>query len=461
MPGRQRHYRNAMSELQPTPNQSLPPAPLQSAEEPIAYKPISGWAIAGCAAGGLFAVLTLVSTIVALVQGAPMFFHVSTVGLAVAGVVLSLLGQRHIQNSEGTRAGAKLARIGLWLSIVSGLCYLSYYFVTGFAVTSQAGDFLMVKSDDDTGFFPRLRDGATDPVQLNSAFLLTLPGNQRSARADNEATMTSLYDITSKDGGMGNLSQFKYGLSSRYNGMVLPSIFFGRNAKDVKIEPGAVLDWKYEQKSYKVFQTYHLETKELKTDVTMIVFSTEAEAAGQGRKWYVALPMSALPRQPELTAWGQGLKVLRHQARGELETWIDKLNSGTADATLAGIDKTDWANTVRPELKGKRDLVHKLFADDTANRIVLFQHGQEPDIGKWEEVDGKIRFHHAFRFGLPKALGEPPTYMVDAIVVYETVRADVDVAAIDSTSKRVEWKLLQFKVINITSPQPKIGGPPG
>ena len=73
----------------------------------------------------------------------------------MVGIVFSLIGQKQIQNSEGTRAGAKLARLGIWLSLLSGLGYLSYYYVTGLALQSQANAFLMEKSEDG-GFFPRL-----------------------------------------------------------------------------------------------------------------------------------------------------------------------------------------------------------------------------------------------------------------------------------------------------------------
>jgi hypothetical protein len=165
----------------------FPAEPPPTPREEIAYQPISGWAVGGFAAGALFALMVIVATAVALSQGAPMFFPIWVIGLAVLGIVLSLLGQWHVQSSEGTRAGGKLARIGLWLSIISGLSYLSYFYVTGLALENQANAFLMEKTDDDSGFFPRLREGATDPVQLNAAFLLTRP--RRSAKPENEKEM--------------------------------------------------------------------------------------------------------------------------------------------------------------------------------------------------------------------------------------------------------------------------------
>ena len=130
--------------------------------EALAYQPISGWAIAGFGTAALFAALVGVSTVVGLMQGAPFFFPVWILSLAVVGIVFSLIGQKQIQDSEGTRAGAKLARLGIWLSLLSGLGYLSYFYVTGLALQSQANTFHPEKSDDG-GFFPRLIEGATRP----------------------------------------------------------------------------------------------------------------------------------------------------------------------------------------------------------------------------------------------------------------------------------------------------------
>src|SRR5262245_15411987 len=117
--------------------------------EPMAetYRPLSGFAVAGFAAGVVFAGIVFISAVLALVQGIPVFFPMWVLSVAAAGVVLSLLGQREIRNSEGTRAGEALARAGFWLCIVAGLGYLSYYYVTGLALTSQAHQFL---TDDST-----------------------------------------------------------------------------------------------------------------------------------------------------------------------------------------------------------------------------------------------------------------------------------------------------------------------
>src|SRR5712691_7439167 len=126
---------------------------LPQAGEPLVYRPISGLAVAGLALAGLYTALVIVSTLVALIQGIPFFLPGWVVLLAVAGACLSFLAQRHIQNSEDTRAGLALARWGFWLSIIAGLGYATYANVTGMALKSQANAFLMEKDQEgDAGF---------------------------------------------------------------------------------------------------------------------------------------------------------------------------------------------------------------------------------------------------------------------------------------------------------------------
>ena len=431
----------------------LPSAPTPSAEEPLVYQPISGWAIAGFGAGALFAFLVLIATLVALTQGAPMFFPVWIVGLAIVGVILSVIGLRHVQNSEGTRAGAKLARAGIWLSLVSGLSYLSYYFVTGLALQSQANAFVMEKTDDDSGFFPRLREGATDPVQLNAAFLLTMPANQRSVRPDNEDGMIKLYDNVAQPEAPGNLSQFKYGMSPGFNG-ALPRIFFGPAAKEVKVSEQGAQEWKYEQRSYKVTRNYRIETKELEWDVTLTVGSTEAESAGQGRKWFVNLNQSGASSK-RLTRYGEGMSMLRVLARANLESQFAIFNSGKPVAAIKELDKTPWDKKAGDDAIEKRALIHGFLADSTKNRFERFMVFSRPeDVGKWEEAGDRIRIYHSFRFSLPKEIGKAPIYLVDGYVVLETTKA-VNPAEFDLRSQQPGWDIVRIVFTGI-SPMPKV-----
>lgn len=428
----------------------LPPA------EP--YRPISGWAIAGFGAGALFAAFTVITTAIALWQGVPFFLHPSIIFVAIAGGVLSFLGQRHVQNSEGTRAGAKLASLGLWLSLISGLSYLSYYFFTGGALHSQAHAFLMEKSDEDSGFFPRMREGAADPVLMNQAFLLTRAPRQREgARPEDELEMMSRFDVP-KDGMPGDLSVFRYGLSPQAFHSALPRLFFKKNAKDVKIIEQGVQEWKYEQKSYMVYRKYRIETKELEWDTTLCICSSEAEAAGQGRKWFLNLGLSGIT-SGKLTTFGLGLKFLRGYARADLEQRIFQLNRGEPLKDLKILDRTEWDARFGRDPQAKRAVVYSLLEDKSEKRIegfLSFTKGDE--VGMFEEVGSKIRIYQAFRFSIPKSMAPPSGYFVDVQSVHESIR-DVDPVQIASQPDNPGWNLLQFAVIGMTPmPSPELKG---
>src|SRR5437870_645296 len=128
----------------PDPNQGIASS---ATGEPLVYRPVSLLAIVGACLGGLYTALVLLTTIVALINGTPYFLRGWLVILVLGGVVLSLLAMWQIRQSEGTLAGQAVARWGLWLSLVPGLGYEAYRYATGWALTQQANDFLMLKSD--------------------------------------------------------------------------------------------------------------------------------------------------------------------------------------------------------------------------------------------------------------------------------------------------------------------------
>lgn len=355
-------------------------------QEPLAYRPISGWAIAGCGAGGLFAVLVAASTIVGLFQGSPVFFPMWVVVLPALGILLSLLGQRDIQNSEGTRAGGKIANAGLWLSIVSGLTYFSYYFVTGLALQSQANDFLMEKGPD-SGFFPLIKEGATNPAQLNAAFLLTKPKNLRRTDPSDEAMMRSLHDLGTKEGAPGPLTQFRDNLLVR--------VFYKHLAKDAEITPLTVQDWLYEKKSYKVVRVYRVKTIEVEMEMLMVAASAEGEP-GQGRHWFVNMNESKANKTTKtFTPLGQSVAKLRAAAIDFAEAKIGAYNGGEGIPDVNQFDQTPWhlLNLDDKERDKLRDFSRKLLGSAQKTRIrqfSIFTNGEDP--GNWEQVEGKIRF---------------------------------------------------------------------
>jgi hypothetical protein len=427
-----------MSEPLPSPDASFkagePPVPAPTGtEQPIAYQPVSGWAVAGCAAGGVFAFLVAICTIVALTQGAPLFFPMWILALAVVGVVLSLIGQRHVQNSDGTRAGAKLATVGFWLSLISGLGYFSYFYVTGLAVESQANAFVMEQTDDDSGFFPRLREASDSPTQMNAAFLLSRPANARSARAEDENGMRQAYDLAKPDGTPGELTQF------RENPFV--RILFKGSAKDAEIIPLAVQEWHYETRMYKVARNYRIKTKELECDFRLAVFSTEAETAGQGRKWFVNM-RETHRLVTNLTDFGKGLSRLRYHARAKLGEWASK-PSESPFKDIASRDQSAWDRLLPDDAQRKelRASIYRLCAG--ADRLPQFTvSGREDDVGRWEEVNGKVRIYLGIHFFVPGEPGGLSAHTVDANTVLEPVQA-INPEHFGDTSAPPDWNLVR------------------
>src|SRR5260370_36951168 len=74
-----------------------------SSSKSIAYRPISGFAIAGFVAGCAFALLMLAMAAVALLQGAPFFFSPWILVMAAAGAVLCLVARGQICGSGGSQ----------------------------------------------------------------------------------------------------------------------------------------------------------------------------------------------------------------------------------------------------------------------------------------------------------------------------------------------------------------------
>src|SRR5262245_55714103 len=132
--------------------QPLPASPGQD----FVYRPLSGVAVAGVVVASVFAVLLVICAAAAMWRGEPFLLPLWMVLLAVTGAVLSLLGRWHILRSEDTRAGLGLTRWGLWISLITGLGYGTYYFFTGLAVQNQANSFLLDKGPD-SGYLARLK----------------------------------------------------------------------------------------------------------------------------------------------------------------------------------------------------------------------------------------------------------------------------------------------------------------
>lgn len=365
------------------------PAAPASSGDVIDYRPLSGYALAGFIVSVVFALLVVVTTLIALAQGLPFFFPFWVVLLAAVGLVLSLLGQQQVRNSEGTRAGLALARAGFWTSLFTGLGYFAYYYVTGLAVTSQANHFLLVNDSPTNGFFARL-EKQDDPVELRSAYLFTLPANQRGgAKPQDAAAMAVVHDQPGRDGSPGRLTAFARSLLVRafHKGTL--------GLGPAVIEPLGVHSWGFESNSYKVARNYRLRSPEVEMEFLIPVQSTEGDAAGQMREWFVSFNAVQMdPAKRKFTALGDGIRELRNQATLKVFDLAQRYAKALPCPEFRPED-TDWDALIpvaepRAEVK---QIISDLFQGKPQARAQIFPPPHD-NIGDWDKTrDGKVRFY--------------------------------------------------------------------
>jgi hypothetical protein len=424
----------------------LPAAPPLSAT--IAYRPISGFAIAGVAFAGLFALLMLMVVGVAFTQGTPFFFSPWVLLLPAAGLVLSLMARSQIRGSEGTRAGEPLARTGLWISLLTGLGYFVYYYVTGLAVTSQANNFFM-EPGQDMGFFPHLQKADSSSTDFNAAFLLSLPpGGRGNVRPDDELAMLRQHDMVGGDGAPGHLSTFRT--------TPLARIFTnGPAGEKVAVAALGVQGWGFEHGSYFVRRNYRITTPEAIAEFSMLARSSEGEAAGEQRKWYADLKQVPPPAF-KLTALGENLVFLRGQSQKAIDLWKSDLSAGKSWKFSGSADATAWGRLMLTELQ---------LAHIKARTKELFE-GKEPNglvtlsvpppaipLTDWTMVDGKLRIGHAFKMSLEPRTAEP--FMLEGRIVVET-KAPFDPR---NPTPEPEWVVHSVSIIRAVPMNAKKGPP--
>ncbi|MCI0458319.1 MAG: hypothetical protein L0Z62_15250 [Gemmataceae bacterium] len=309
--------------------ESTPPLAAERTGEPLVYRPLSGPAIAGLVLGGVYAALVVGSLVIAFLRHEPFFLPFWLLLLPLGGAVLCVLGLRQIRQAEGTRAGAALARAGLWLSVLAGVGYTTYSSFTGLAIRQQANRFLMEKGAD-SGFFPRLQEG-----QVNAAYLLTLtPRLRRGIDPNNPQAMDRLDEAT----------------PDPQNPKGKPTLFaetdFARilslHGNAAQVEPAAVRGWSYENKGYKVERAYRITTPEATFELTLTVQSMDSDVPGEGRKWHVLWGPGDGLRPLKVTALGERQQQVRAQAMRFLEEWLGKLETtNTFSAYLDTLEPAD------------------------------------------------------------------------------------------------------------------------
>jgi hypothetical protein len=294
--------------------------PEEHVAEPMVYRRVSGFAIAGFSLAVLFALYLVIAGARGMYDGSPLLLSPSMQALPFLSAALSGIALFLIARSGGLLAGGKLATVGLWISIVFGLGYIAYFVATYFAIRQQADAYV-------ERWFAKLAQG-----KINAAFLDSIdPAVRLRVNPDDEATMNDRFNApvgkTGQEMAKGPLDLFRQ--------TDLVRVFI-EGGKDVQITPQGVRDWDYRGGGYNVRRYYQLTNAEGVYEVQVAVVGRESKNQEyEGREWTVRIQESGV-KKTEMTDLGKQAKHLRPQAAHFIDQWAKKLQAG--DLTGAYLD---------------------------------------------------------------------------------------------------------------------------
>lgn len=323
--------------------------PVVSAASDEAYRPISGFAVAALFLGGGFAALVAIGAAVAVLKGVPIFFPLWLLLMPIAGLIVGWVARRQITDPNSTRDGLRLANLAIVLATFSALGYLAYYVSIGLAVSKQADEFMTAEPSQDQGFLKHLMRAQANPSELDIAFLLTRPATARiKYRSGDDEAFRTQYDQPSNDAQPGEATRFK---NRKFIRMIAQS------GDKASFESLGAREWDYEKTSYKVARAYRVHTPQADFDAVFFIESTEPEAEGQHRQWFVNLNRSQV-LDYQLTPLGKTIERLVEDSRRFLESDFEpKARDGKAVEDIAKFDKSDWPKLIAES--GVRALVKK------------------------------------------------------------------------------------------------------
>jgi hypothetical protein len=294
--------------------------PEEHVGESLVYRRISVFAIAGLVLACAFTFLVVIDAAVAFRKKTPVLLPVWVQALAVIGAIVSLVGLVRINRSEGTLAGARMAKWGWWVSVISGLGYWAYYVATYFAITQQAETFTV-------RYFSKIAQG-----KFNSAFLdMQPPGVRKTVQPDDEKEMQARFGQMTREG-KSPLDLFK---ERDYMRAIT------QGGEQTEIRPLGVEKWDYEDGGYKIHRAYQIVTPEGVSDFSVTVLGTESPTREyQGREWQIIHTETTF-KGVELTQLGKNIGDHNRQSALFLSEWANKL--GRRELPEAYLDTRDPA----------------------------------------------------------------------------------------------------------------------
>lgn len=240
------------------------PLPIDS---PGNYKPISGVAIGAMVIASLSTLLMLVIGSFVIFARKPFLVPLLLL-FPLAGIGLAVAARWHVENSEGTRTGERLASLAWWMSVLSAAGYAAYLGANELAVRQQSTSFAR-------SFFNELKQG-----QYDKAFLMTIGPAQRQG-IDPVKNPTGLE--VRFGGPEGPLTNFRYSEIIR---------LFKRAGEQVSFADTGVRSPSYEGGGYRMIVNFELKTPEGIFDVPLVLIGSEGKEF-VGRQWSV-MPESVM-----------------------------------------------------------------------------------------------------------------------------------------------------------------------
>ena len=284
--------------------------PEEHVSNPLVYRRISGYAIAGLIAGCFYALIVLVWCAAGVRAGTPVLLSPWVQAIALLGAGLSVVALVYIRYSEDTVAGTKLAIWSLLLNIFFGLGYGAYYVATYFAIRQQANTFAL-------RWFDLLKKD-----KVNQAFLETHePAVRQRINPEDEDAINARFVA-----GAPHAVAMKTPLEGFRDKDFVRMLTQGGPA--AQIARMGVKDWGYERGGYIVQRTYEIGTEEGLFEVLLTVQGTVSKTREfEGREWQVLMGASRL-QNAQLSERAKEVSALREQSNHFVDDWCNKLAAG-------------------------------------------------------------------------------------------------------------------------------------
>jgi hypothetical protein len=144
----------------------------------------------------------------------------------------------------------------------------------------------------------------------------------------------------------------------------------------------------------------------------------------------------------KLTRIGEGMFQLRKHAGDWLGLRGQLLNHEFSLGDIPALDRTNWDMVADAKDDELKNLIHRALAPDSGIRLARFQVLTRPDeVGRWEQLDGKIRIDILFNFDIPTP--NRPPLRVDGTATLESIRI-IDPATINADSDVPNWILARI-----------------